>query len=155
MRLQRAGREGGADGDAGRPVQRSERSKIIRGCRMAAPFAVGGQVYCVIDIPPYRGGLPAGSQVSVQSLFAEFTGRAMSAAVADDAVVAGQRLIADDIKDAQFVSQGPGFLFIQPHERCDEIKGIIHGQVQRRVQGFDKYVPGSQDNRRSRSGTRR
>lgn len=64
----------------------------------------------------------------------------MAAAVAWDAVVAGQRLVADDVEHAEAVGQGPGGTFINPHQGRMDDKLLVHRQVERYVEALDKRV---------------
>ena len=64
----------------------------------------------------------------------------MAAAVAWDAVVAGQRLVADDVEHAEAVGQGPGGTFVNPHQGRMDDKLLLHRQVERYVETLDKRV---------------
>ena len=64
----------------------------------------------------------------------------MAAAVAWDAVVAGQRLVADDVEHAEAVGQGPGGTFVNPHQGRMDDKLLVHRQVERYVETLDKRV---------------
>ena len=64
----------------------------------------------------------------------------MAAAVARDAVVAGQRLVADDVEHAEAVGQGPGGTFVNPHQGRMDDKLLLHRQVERYVETLDKRV---------------
>ena len=64
----------------------------------------------------------------------------MAAAVAWDAVVASQRLVADDVEHAEAVGQGPGGTFVNPHQGRMDDKLLLHRQVERYVETLDKRV---------------
>ena len=64
----------------------------------------------------------------------------MPATVARDAVVAGERLVADDIEHPQTVGQSPGLCLVEPHERRMDAELFLHGQVESDVETLHEVV---------------
>ena len=73
----------------------------------------------------------------------------MSATVANDAIVAGECTIADDVEHTKFVSKCPRLLLVAPHERRMQVELVFvllqrcrqtQCQVERHIQTFDKVV---------------
>ena len=73
----------------------------------------------------------------------------MSAAIAHNAIVAGEGAIADDIEHAKFIGKRPSLLLVAPHERRMQVELVFvlfqrcrqtHCQVERHIQTFDKVV---------------
>ena len=64
----------------------------------------------------------------------------MSAAVTNDAVIAGERSITDCIEHAKLVRQSPSLLFIEPHQGRMQAELLIHSEIERRVQALDEAV---------------
>ena len=79
-------------------------------------------------------------EIRIEPFFSKLTGWAISASISDYSIITGEGLIADDIESTQFVSQCPGFFFVQPHQWSDDIKREIHGERQGGVQRFDKNI---------------
>ena len=79
-------------------------------------------------------------QVLLQPFSAEFAGWTMSATVTNDAVVASEGTIADDIEYTQFICHCPGLLFVAPHQGCVQAELLVHCQVERHVQALDEAV---------------
>ena len=64
----------------------------------------------------------------------------MSAAVTNDAVIAGEGAVAYGVEHAEFVGQGPGLLLVAPHQRCVQAELLVHSQVERRIQALNESV---------------
>ena len=79
-------------------------------------------------------------QVRLEALAAEVAGGAVAAAVAGNAVVAGEGAGADEVEDAEFVGEGPGLGLVEPHEGRVDHELLVHGEVERHVETFDKSV---------------
>ena len=68
------------------------------------------------------------------------TSRAGAAACADDAVVAGERIMRDILQDAQLIRERTGLGLIQPHERRMNAEGVFHREVECGVARLDKCI---------------
>lgn len=79
-------------------------------------------------------------EILLQPFAAELAGGAMAAAIARDAVVAGERLLAYEVEDAQPVGQRPCLGFVQPHQRRVNHKLLVYAEVERYVERFDERV---------------
>ena len=79
-------------------------------------------------------------QILLQSLSAQFAGRAFATAVAFDAIVTSECLVADDVKHTQVICQFPGLCLVNPHQRGVDDELLVHRQVERHVQGTDEGV---------------
>lgn len=64
----------------------------------------------------------------------------MPAAVANDSVVASERLPADEFENAEFVGHGPCFAFVNPHQWGVDDELFVHGKVECYVERTDKVV---------------
>ena len=65
----------------------------------------------------------------------------MSAAVAYDAVVAGEGAVADGVEHSQLVGQCPCLLFVEPHEWSVQAELLVHGEIEGCVEALDEAVP--------------
>ena len=54
----------------------------------------------------------------------------LSTAISNNPVIAGKGFIFYNIKGTEFVCQSPGFFFVKPHKRGNDIKLIIHGKAE-------------------------
>lgn len=79
-------------------------------------------------------------EVVLESFASELAREAFAAAVALDAVVAGEGFVADEVEDAELVGHLPGIRFVEPHQRCDNLKLLVHGEVECGVERFDEGV---------------
>ena len=78
--------------------------------------------------------------VSIISTPQEAAGGTVAAAVARDAVVAGERLAPHDVEHAEFVGQGPRLALVEPHERRVDDELRLQGQVEGDVEALDEVV---------------
>ncbi len=79
-------------------------------------------------------------QILVESVCAQVTGGALAAAIALNAVVAGEGFPAHQIQLTPVVGERPGLGFIQPHQRRLKANVFRHPQADGVVQRFDKLI---------------
>ena len=64
----------------------------------------------------------------------------MSTAVTHDAVVAGERPIADCVEYAEFISQSPCLLLVAPHKGRVQAELFTKSQIECNIQTLDKTI---------------
>lgn len=79
-------------------------------------------------------------QVILKSGTAEIASGTVAAAIAGNAVVAGQCTLSNNVEDAKIVGEFPGFGFVNPHQRCVDDELLLHGHVERHVETADEGV---------------
>lgn len=64
----------------------------------------------------------------------------MSATIAHDAVVAGEGAVTNCVEYAEFVSQCPSLLLVEPHEGRVQAELLVHRKVKRHIKALDEAV---------------